>query len=76
VAEEATKILGSEVSLSNRGSSNMNVGIARQILSISTGGGRGGNRNTIEEYANIKPNLTGIKLNFLIGFILTNGEIN
>lgn len=76
VAEEATKVLGSKVSLSNRGSSNMNVGISKQIPSISVGGNRGGERDTTEEYANIEPVLTGIKLNFLIGFILTSGNIN
>ena len=75
VAEEVTKILGSPVSLSNSGSSNMNVGIARRIFSISTGGARGAGRNTPNEYANIQPNLTGIKLNFLTGYILTNGKI-
>ncbi len=76
IAEETTKVLGSKVSLSNRGSSNMNVGISQQISSISVGGSRGGQRDTPEEYANIEPVLTGIKLNFLIGFILTSGNIN
>jgi len=72
IAEEATLLLGSRVSLGNSGSSNMNVGIARRIPSISTGGSRGSGRNTLDEYANIEPNLTGIKLNFLIGYIITN----
>ena len=76
IAEEVTKILGSKVSLSNRGSSNMNVGISKQIPSISIGGSRGGLRNTADEYANIEPVLNGIKLNFLLGFILTSGDIN
>jgi len=75
VAEEVTGLLGSDVSLSNRGSSNMNVGINNNILSISTGGNRGGKRNTVEEFANIEPIFKGIKLNFLIGFILANGEV-
>ncbi len=75
IAEEATKTIGREASLSNRGSSNMNIGIARKIHSISTGGDRGGGRDTTEEFANIDPVLNGIKLNFLIGFILTHGKI-
>ena len=44
--------------------------------SFSTGGDRGGGRDTTEEYANIDPVLDGIKLNFLIGFILTHGKIH
>lgn len=76
IAEESIKILGNEVSLSNRGSSNMNIGIAREIHSISTGGDRGGGRDTTDEYANIDPVLSGIKLNFLIGFIMTDGKLN
>jgi len=72
IAEEVTILLGSGVSLSNSGSSNMNVGIARRIPSISTGGSRGSGRDTPDEYANIEPNLTGIKLNFLIGYIITH----
>jgi acetylornithine deacetylase/succinyl-diaminopimelate desuccinylase-like protein len=71
IAEEATKSLGYDVMVSSRGSSNMNVGINQNILSISTGGSRGGQRNTPDEYANIEPVLTGIKLNFLIGYILS-----
>jgi len=76
VAEEAIKLLGSDVSLSNRGSSNMNVGINKNILSISTGGNRGSGRDTLEEYANIEPVLKGIKLDFLIGYIMADGRIN
>ncbi|MCP4711530.1 MAG: M20/M25/M40 family metallo-hydrolase [Planctomycetes bacterium] len=72
IAEEATLLLGSGASLGNSGSSNMNVGIAHRIPSISTGGSRGSGRNTFDEYANVEPNLTGIKLNFLIGYIITN----
>jgi acetylornithine deacetylase/succinyl-diaminopimelate desuccinylase-like protein len=74
IAEEATKALGGKGTLSNRGSSNMNVGIAQRISTISIGGNRGGERDTPQEYANIEPVLTGIKLNFLIGYILTQGE--
>ena len=76
IAEEATKLLGSDVSLSNRGSSNMNIGISNNILSISTGGDRGSGRDTPEEYANIEPVLKGIKLDFLIGYIMAEGKLN
>ncbi|MFC1562076.1 M20/M25/M40 family metallo-hydrolase, partial [candidate division KSB1 bacterium] len=74
ITEEAMKGLGAEVSLSSRGSSNMNVGISMKIPSISVGGSRGGGRNTPDEYANIKPNLDGIKVNFLVGYILAGGK--
>ena len=76
VAEEATKSFGYDVSVSPRGSSNMNVGVSQSILSISTGGNRGGERNTPNEYANIEPVLKGIKLNFLIGYILSMLQIS
>jgi len=74
VAEEVTKLMGFEPTLSDRGSCNMNAGVAAGVSTISTGGGRGGSRDTAEEYANIEPNLLGVKLNFLIGYILTNGK--
>jgi hypothetical protein len=54
----------------------MNAGVAAGISTISTGGGRGGSRDTAEEYANIEPNLLGVKLNFLIGYILTSGKLD
>lgn len=75
VAEEATKILGSDAFLSNMGSTNMNIGIVNQIPSIMIAGNEGGNRDTFEEYGNIEPIFTGIKLYFLIGMILTNAEM-
>ena len=75
VAEEATKILGKEPRIGNRGSCNMNAGISEGILSISTGGERGGNRSYPNEYANIEPIFQGIKLNFLIGYILSKGKL-
>lgn len=76
VAEEATRYLGYEPRLSNSGSSNMNVSVSQNILSITTSGDRGGGRNTSDEYANIEPNLMGVKLNFLIGYILSNIHTN
>jgi hypothetical protein len=74
VAEEATRLFGVEPALSKRGSSNMNAGVAAGISTISTGGDRGGGRDSQEEYANIEPNLMGVKLNFLIGYIMTSGK--
>lgn len=73
VAEEIVKIMGYEPKLSNRGSCNMNVGVAKGILSISTGGDRGGARDSIESYANIVPVMQGAKWVFMISYILANG---
>lgn len=67
VAVEFCKLLGVEPSVSARGSSNMNVGVRKGVKSISTGGDRGGNRNTLDEYANIQPVFKGLWWNFLIG---------
>jgi len=75
VAEEATRLMGIEPMLNNRGSSNMNAGVAAGISTISMGGDRGGGRDSQEEYANIEPAMAGIKLNFLIGYILTSGNL-
>lgn len=65
VAEESCRVLGVEPTVSPRGSSNMNVGIRRGIPSISTGGDRGGGRNTAEEYANLEPVFKGVLWCFL-----------
>ena len=73
VAEEIVKVMGYEPTLSNRGSCNMNVGVAQGVLSISTGGDRGGARDSNESYANIEPVMLGAKWVFLTSYILTNG---
>lgn len=70
VAEEFSKLLGVEPSVSPRGSSNMNAGIRKGVKSISTGGNRGGERNTMDEYANIEPVFDGLWWDFLIGYTL------
>jgi tripeptide aminopeptidase len=70
VAEEYSKLLGVEPRVSPRGSSNMNVGVRKGVLSISTGGDRGGNRNTLNEFANIEPVFEGLWWDFLIGYTL------
>jgi acetylornithine deacetylase/succinyl-diaminopimelate desuccinylase-like protein len=75
VAEEATRFLGVEPRLRNSGSSNMNVGVAKGVPSISTGGNRGGGRDTPDEYANIDSNLNGVKLSFLIAYTLLDGKL-
>jgi acetylornithine deacetylase/succinyl-diaminopimelate desuccinylase-like protein len=75
IAEESVKIFGKEPRLSSRGSCNMNAGIAAGVLSISTGGNRGGRRGYPDEYSNIDPIFTGMKLNFLIGYILGEGSM-
>lgn len=73
VAEEATRLLRVEPMLSSRGSSNMNAGIAAGIPSISAGGNRGEGRDTPEEHANVEPVLEGVKLHFMIGYVLASG---
>jgi acetylornithine deacetylase/succinyl-diaminopimelate desuccinylase-like protein len=73
VAEEVVKVMGYKPTLSNRGSCNMNVGVAQGVLSISTGGDRGGARDSLESYANIEPVMQGAKWVFLTTYILTSG---
>lgn len=70
VAEEYSKLMGVEPSVSPRGSSNMNVGVRSGVKSISTGGDRGGGRNTLDEFANIEPVFNGVWWDFLIGYTL------
>ena len=76
VAEEITKIMGYEPRLSDRASSNMNASIAAGISTIGAGGERGAARDTPDEYANVELVLTGVKLHFLIGYIMTNGDLD
>ncbi len=50
-AVAAARYLGYDPSLSNAGSSNMNVAVGRGVPAIGLGGGRGGARGTAEEWA-------------------------
>ena len=52
-SEAIARHLGFEPSLSNRGSSNLNVAIGNGTLAIGLGGERGGNRAQPEEWASI-----------------------
>ena len=52
-AVAASKFLGYEASLSNSGSSNMNVAISQGIPAIGLGGSRGGERGFAGEWADI-----------------------
>ena len=49
------------------------TGNAAGIPSISAGGDRGGGRDTPEEHANVEPVLEGVKLHFMIGYVLASG---
>lgn len=72
IAEESMKLFTSDLYVNNMGSSNMNIGIQYEIPSIMIAGNEGGNRDTPQEYGNIESIIKGIKLNFLIGYILTS----
>lgn len=52
---------------------NMDAGIAAGVFSISTGGDRGGRRGYPDDYLNIDPIFTEMKLNYLIGYIFGDG---
>ena len=52
-AAAISRHMGYEPSLSNSGSSNMNVAVAGGTLSIGLGGSRGGQRGQPEEWADI-----------------------
>lgn len=75
ISEEGMKLFSENIFISNMGSTNMNVGILNKIPSIMIAGKEGGNRDTPEEYGNIEYIIKGIKLNFLIGFIITSGTL-
>lgn len=75
VAEEVMKLFDSDLYVSHMGSTNMNIGILHQIPSIMIAGNEGGNRDTNEEYGNINYIIMGIKMHFLIGYILALGTL-
>lgn len=52
-AQEASRFLGYEPTLSDAGSANLNVSIAGGTLSIGLGGSRGGQRGFADEWADI-----------------------
>ena len=77
IAEAAYKQFGIQPTLSNRAASNCNIGFAKGIPTIGMGGGSGSGalRDTPNEYANIEPVLKGPKLHFLVGYMLSSGDI-
>jgi len=62
--------LGYEPSLSNSGSSNMNVAVAGGTLSIGLGGSRGGQRGQPEEWADIDGMMRTAKQVFLLSVLV------
>ena len=67
LTEAAYKQFGITPNLSNRATSNLNIGFAKGIPTIGMSGNRGALRDTPDEYANIEPVLMGPKLHFLVG---------
>jgi hypothetical protein len=58
--------LGFEPSLSNAGSSNMNIAIAGGVFAIGLGGDRGGERGYPDEWASITNMIQSAKHVFLL----------
>ncbi len=69
-AVAVSKFLGYEASLSNAGSSNMNVAISQGVPAIGLGGNRGGKRGFMDEWANIDAMMDAAKHVFLYANIL------
>jgi len=69
-AAAVSRYLGYEPSLSNSGSSNMNVAIAGGTLSIGLGGSRGGQRGQPEEWADIDGMMRTAKQVFLLSVLM------
>ncbi|MBN2156130.1 MAG: M20/M25/M40 family metallo-hydrolase [Candidatus Lokiarchaeota archaeon] len=69
-AEYITIKLGKEVFLSDMGSTNMNIGILKGILSIMVAGNEGGNHDTPNEYGNIDSILDGTSFHFLLAYAI------
>ena len=69
-ASAISNYLGYEPSLSNSGSSNMNVAVAEGTLSIGLGGSRGGQRGQPEEWADIDGMMRTAKQVFLLSVLV------
>ena len=65
--------LGFEPSLSNAGSSNMNVAIAGGTPAIGLGGARGGDRGFVTEWASVEAMMRSARHVFLLGMLLGGG---
>ena len=71
-AINVSKHLGYEASLSNSGSSNMNVAISRAVPAIGLGGSRGGQRGFVDEWADLNSMMNTAKHVFLYAFSIKN----
>jgi acetylornithine deacetylase/succinyl-diaminopimelate desuccinylase-like protein len=69
-ASEISRHLGYEPSLSNSGSSNMNVALGHGTLAIGLGGSRGGARGQPEEWADIGGMIRTAKQIFLLAVLV------
>jgi acetylornithine deacetylase/succinyl-diaminopimelate desuccinylase-like protein len=69
-ATAISRHLGYEPSLSNSGSSNMNVAVGGGTLAIGLGGSRGGSRGTPEEWADIDGMMRTAKHVYLLAVLL------
>jgi len=69
-AAAISRHLGYEPSLSNSGSSNMNVAVGRGTLAIGLGGSRGGQRGQPEEWADIDGMIRTAKQVFLLSVLV------
>ncbi len=65
--------LGFEPTLSNAGSSNMNVAIAGGTPAIGLGGERGGDRGFVSEWASVEAMMRSARHVFLLGMLLGGG---
>jgi acetylornithine deacetylase/succinyl-diaminopimelate desuccinylase-like protein len=72
-ATEVSRHLGYEPSLSNSGSSNMNVAVAGGTLAIGLGGSRGGDRGQPGEWADIDGMIRTAKHLFLLAAVVGGG---
>ncbi len=69
-ATEISRDLGYEPSLSNSGSSNMNIAVGSGTLAIGLGGSRGGARGQPEEWADIDGMMRTTKQIFLLAVLV------
>ena len=73
-SQVVSRWLGFEPTLSNRGSSNMNVAIASGTLAIGLGGNRGGQRGFADEWADIPAMMRTAQHVYLLAAILGSQE--
>ena len=73
-AQEASRFLGYEPTLSDAGSANLNVSIAGGTLSIGLGGSRGGQRGFSDEWADIGVMQRTAQHVFLTAIAVANAE--